>query len=86
MVSDFRALHRIDDPFRLPSSRFFALAEWMPAYPGACQASIRLAYADRNPAPLQAPAQPQPQQGGVTQIDDVGALAAYVPDLIDYGG
>lgn len=39
--SDFSVFHRIDDPFTLGSAEFFELAEWLPAYPGACQVMIR---------------------------------------------
>lgn len=39
--SDMSAFHRIDDPFSLGSAEFFELAEWLPAYPGACQTMIR---------------------------------------------
>jgi hypothetical protein len=40
VISDLSVFHRIDDWERIPSSRFFAFAERLPAYEGAVRAAL----------------------------------------------
>lgn len=69
VVSDFSAIHRVDDPLSLPSPRFFSLAQRLPAYPGAVQAAMRVQV-------MEAQRELQPAQTGAPMNDDVAAVAA----------
>lgn len=69
VVSDFSAIHRVDDPLSLPSPRFFSLAQRLPAYPGAVQAAMRVRIMDTQ-------RQLQPEAAGAPMTEDVAAVAA----------
>lgn len=73
MESDFSVFHRVDDPYRLPSPRFFRLAERLPAYKGAVAAALA---ADAPPAQPVAPG----SGGGPVVLDDVRTVAAMTSD------
>ena len=68
VASDLSAFHRVDDPMRLSSSRYFLLAERLPAYQGAVASAL---------AAKAAPALPvAPGSGGGPEvIDDVSTVA-----------
>jgi hypothetical protein len=63
--SDFSVFHRIDNPDRLSSSRFFSLAELLPLYDGACRAVLLHEYSTNA-----APTREEGNQAEAVRVDD----------------
>lgn len=71
LVSDFSAIHRIDDIYALGGERFFNLANRVVAYPGVM----------RIHAELQASA--QRAEAGIDRVGGTASEIAASPDLSD---
>jgi hypothetical protein len=77
--SDMSVFHRIDDISKLPANKFFRLAERLPYYTGAVQATMRI---------MAETVQPEPEAPKVIDAVSAASLPTVpgMPALFEFSG